>query len=247
MQQLGHDPVGRGFSLGRGCSGTPRGYLRDGGPCERARIGGDVQELCVRAFDHARRLIRYRHGADNVVGEGAEHRDAVIADQVGAIAVAAERQTGEIATDLADLAGADDVVGASVDYVDHRAQLGSATGHVGDGTVGGKRDVANGQTDVNGVDDPQSGLLDAGPRSGGALSAPARAAGGSSDCGCVPITTSRPPAGPLVPTYRRPPSGLTRTHSVVVPGVVAPSSASTRPVVVSKAATSAARAAFRLA
>ena len=31
----------------------------------------------------------------------------------------------------------------------------------------------------------------------------------------VPITTSRLPAGPLVPTYRRDPSELTRTHCVL--------------------------------
>lgn len=61
------------------------------------------------------------------------------------------------------------------------------------------------------------------------------------------ITTSRPPDGPLAPTYRTLPSGLIRTHCVVVPGAWETSTTSiSAPVVVSSTATSAPRVPFRL-
>src|SRR6516225_9439377 len=169
---------------------------------------GDVQVLFVQAFDYARRLVRHLDAANDVVGERAQHRDAVIADQVGAIAVAAERQPGENAGDLADLAGAGDLRGAGVDDVDHRAPVGSAAGHVGDGPVGAERDVADGQTDLNRVDDAP----------------PVR---GDDD---------EPPAGRAV-------GGDVQA----APGWVGRSIASTWPVAVSKTATSASPAPFRLA
>ena len=70
---------------------------------DRAGVIGHVKPFAVRAFQHARRIVGHCDGADDVLGTRAQHRDAIVADQVGALAVAAERQAGQNAAELAEL------------------------------------------------------------------------------------------------------------------------------------------------
>lgn len=93
-------------------------------------------------LDHARRLAGPDR-ADDIVRTGAQHGHPILADQVGAIRVAANAHPGDQPADLADRARAGDLVGASVDDVDHCPEVGAAAGDVGDGTVGAERDVAD--------------------------------------------------------------------------------------------------------